>query len=92
MEVGRDQFDRIIGEVFVKASNSEEKYLNGEQVRSGLAYEYKQYSKSCLNRDAITTIDSASRSGCKFVSICNDDQKCNANSRYLTLLAALDNR
>jgi endonuclease YncB( thermonuclease family) len=61
MEVGRDRFDRIIGEVFVKMSDLEEKYLNGEQVRSGMAYEYKQYSKSCPNRDAIVTSEERAR-------------------------------
>ena len=56
MEGERDRYGRIVGEVFTKVSGSEEeKYLNGEQVRSGLAYDYKQYSKSCLNHDVIET-------------------------------------
>jgi len=56
MEGERDRYGRIVGEVFTKVSGSEEeKYLNGEQVRSGLAYHYKQYSNSCVNRDVIET-------------------------------------
>jgi len=56
MEGERDRYGRIVGEVFTKVSGSEEeKYLNGEQVRSGLAYDYKQYSKSCPNHDVIAT-------------------------------------
>ena len=52
----RDRYDRIVAEIFTKVAGSEEeKYLNGEQVRSGLAYDYKQYSKSCLNHDVIET-------------------------------------
>ena len=56
MEGERDRYGRIVGEVFTKVSGSEEeKYLNGEQVRSGLAYHYKQYSNSCVNHDVIAT-------------------------------------
>ena len=55
MEGERDRYGRIVGEVFTKVIGSEEKYLNGEQVRSGLAYDYKQYSKSCLNHNVIAT-------------------------------------
>ena len=56
MEGERDRYGRIVGEVFTKVAGSEEeKYLNGEQVRSGLAYHYKQYSNSCVNRDVIAT-------------------------------------
>ncbi|KAM3106818.1 thermonuclease family protein [Phormidesmis sp. 146-33] len=62
METDRDRYGRIVGEVFVKTSGSEEKYLNGEQVRSGLAYEYKKYSKSCPNRDAISTSEQRAKS------------------------------
>ena len=56
MEGDRDRYGRIVAEIFTKVAGSqEEKYLNGEQVRSGLAYDYKQYSKSCLNHDVIET-------------------------------------
>lgn len=47
---GRDRYQRIIGEVFAPVPNSEEeKLLDYEQVRAGLAYEYKQYSGKCMN-------------------------------------------
>ena len=56
MGTDRDRYGRIVAEIFTKVAGSEEeKYLNGEQVRSGLAYDYKQYSKSCLNHDVIAT-------------------------------------
>jgi micrococcal nuclease len=44
MENDRDKYGRIVGEVFTEVPNSEEeKFLNAEQVRSGLAYQYKKY-------------------------------------------------
>lgn len=47
---GRDRYQRIIAEVFAPVPNSqEEKLLDYEQVRAGLAYEYKQYSGKCMN-------------------------------------------
>lgn len=56
MEGDRDRYGRSVAEIFTEVAGSEEeKYLNGEQVRSGLAYHYKQYSNSCANRDVIAT-------------------------------------
>lgn len=49
-EHDRDRYGRIVGEVFAPVPNSqEEKLLNYEQVRAGLAYEYPQYSAKCMN-------------------------------------------
>lgn len=49
-EHARNSSNRIIGEVFVPVPNSqEEKLLNYEQVRAGLAHEDKQNSNRCLN-------------------------------------------
>ena len=49
-EHDRDRYGRIVAEVFTSVPNSqEEKLLNYEQVRAGLAYEYKQYSGKCMN-------------------------------------------
>ncbi len=46
----RDRYGRIVGEVFAPVPGSaEEKYLNAEQILSGNAYLYKQYSGNCMN-------------------------------------------
>jgi endonuclease YncB( thermonuclease family) len=49
--VERDQYGRLVAEVFVSARNpqrgEEEKLLNDELVRSGMAYHYRQYSQGC---------------------------------------------
>jgi micrococcal nuclease len=58
MENDRDHYGRIVGEVFVKVPGSqEEKYLNAEQILSGNAYLYKQYSSSCLNEPVLITAE-----------------------------------
>ncbi|MBD1848121.1 thermonuclease family protein [Cyanobacteria bacterium FACHB-63] len=54
-EHGRDNNNRITGEVFVPVPNSqEEKLLNYEQVRAGFAYENKKASNQCLNGSMLT--------------------------------------
>jgi micrococcal nuclease len=49
--VERDRYGRLVAEVFVSAKNpqqmEEEKLLNDELVRSGMAYHYRQYSQGC---------------------------------------------
>ena len=50
---GTDRYGRTIAEVFVNAQNpqrpEEERVVNYELVRSGLAYHYRQYSRGCPN-------------------------------------------
>jgi endonuclease YncB( thermonuclease family) len=46
-----ERYGRLVAEVFVSARNpqrgEEEKLLNDELVRSGMAYHYRQYSQGC---------------------------------------------
>jgi micrococcal nuclease len=56
VEVDRDRYGRIVGELFINANDSQqperEINLNSEQIRNGNAYFYAEYSK-CPNRDAL---------------------------------------
>lgn len=47
----RDRYGRLVAEVFVSAGKGteEEKFLNYELVRAGLAYHYAKYSDRCPN-------------------------------------------
>ena len=51
METDKDRYGRTVAEVFLPASQpgDEETFLNYEQVKSGDAYVYTQYVKSCPN-------------------------------------------
>ncbi|MEG4065430.1 thermonuclease family protein [Microcoleus sp. SVA1_A1] len=53
--IERDQYGRLVAEVFVKISQAteEELFINAEMVRSGMAYHYAQYSDSCQGKDEI---------------------------------------
>jgi endonuclease YncB( thermonuclease family) len=67
-EMDRDRYNRIVAEVFIDTEGRSrdgspiQKFLNGEQVMAGLAYEYKQYSSNCLNREAIASAEEEARS------------------------------
>ena len=75
MQTDTDRYGRMVGEVFTKMPNSEEeKFLNGEQVRSGLAYEYKQYSSSCPNREIIATSEERAKAENKGLWARNDQK------------------
>lgn len=47
----RDRYGRLVAEVFVSAGKGteEEKFLNYEMVRAGMAYHYAKYSDRCPN-------------------------------------------
>lgn len=51
--VERDKYGRLVAEVFVPAKNpqqpEEEKLLNYEMVKAGMAYHYAKYSDRCPN-------------------------------------------
>ncbi len=55
--VGKDRYGRTVAEVFVSARNpqrpGEERLLNYELVRSGMAYHYRQYSQGCPSGAAL---------------------------------------
>ena len=57
--IEKDRYGRIVAEIEVKGDRRLENgeyevlFVNEEMVRSGLAYEYKQYSKNCPNRNRI---------------------------------------
>ena len=54
-----DRYGRTVAEVEVFTGQVTDKgervnlFVNGEMVKQGLAYHYKQYSGNCLNKDAI---------------------------------------
>ena len=60
---GSDRYGRIVAEVFVSAKNpqqpEEEKLLNYELVKAGMAYHYRQYSKTCPS--GVDILDAAER-------------------------------
>jgi micrococcal nuclease len=51
--VETDKYNRTVAEVFIADGKGGEKFINEEQVKSGLAYEYKRYSGNCPNKLAI---------------------------------------
>ncbi|MBD1847502.1 thermonuclease family protein [Cyanobacteria bacterium FACHB-63] len=66
VEAERDRYGRIVGDVFVrnKASRNpeEEFFVNGEMVRSGMAYHYARYSRNCSDRTALETSEEFAKS------------------------------
>ena len=50
----RDRYGRTVAEIFV-SDGEKEIFVNGEMVRVGLAYDYKQYSGKCPNKEALDT-------------------------------------
>lgn len=49
-----DRYGRTVAEIFV-SDGDREIFVNGEMVRVGLAYEYKQYSGKCPNKESLDT-------------------------------------
>jgi micrococcal nuclease len=73
---GRDRYQRIVGEVFAPVPRSqEEKLLDYEQVRAGLAYEYKQYSGKCMNGSVLADAEKLARLERKGIWSDSDDQR-----------------
>lgn len=62
--IERDQYGRLVAEVFVKISqqSEEELFINAEMVRSGLAFHYAQYSNSCAGRSQIVDAENEAKS------------------------------
>lgn len=56
-----DRYGRLVAEVFT-AKNGSEKLLNEEQLSSGMAYEYTQYSGKCPNKIALTNAEAIAKS------------------------------
>lgn len=60
IETDRDRYGRTVGELFISAQDKSqperEINLNSEQIRTGNAYFYRQYSK-CPNREAMETAE-----------------------------------
>lgn len=59
--VDTDRYGRKVAEVFTVLEN-QEKFLQEEQVMSGLAYHYAKYSNTCPNRDAIVKAEKIAQS------------------------------
>lgn len=50
----KDRYGRTVAEIFV-SDGDREIFVNGEMIKVGLAYEYKQYSGKCPNFEALDT-------------------------------------
>ena len=50
----KDRYGRTVAEIFV-SDGEKEIFVNGEMIRVGLAYDYKQYSGKCPNFEALDT-------------------------------------
>lgn len=59
--VDSDRYGRSVAEVFTVLGNGKEKFLQEEQVKSGLAYHYAKYSGNCPNRDAIVDAEAIAK-------------------------------
>ena len=61
VQTDRDRYGRIVGELFISANDPKqperEIHLNSEQIRTGNAYFYAQYSK-CPNREVLEKAES----------------------------------
>ena len=66
IETDRDRYGRIVGELFISANDPKqperEINLNSEQILTGNAYFYAQYSK-CPNREALEKAESIAQRG-----------------------------
>jgi micrococcal nuclease len=59
----KDKYGRTVAELFTSIPGSqEEKYLNAEQILSGNAYLYKQFSGNCLNENVLETVEAKAKS------------------------------
>jgi endonuclease YncB( thermonuclease family) len=56
-----DRYGRKIAEIFV-INGDEEKFINEELVKAGLAYHYKQYSRNCPNRISLENAEAIAKS------------------------------
>jgi endonuclease YncB( thermonuclease family) len=53
--VDSDRYGRQVAEVFTVLRDGSQRFLQEEQVKSGLAYHYAKYSGNCPHRDAIVS-------------------------------------
>jgi endonuclease YncB( thermonuclease family) len=56
-----DRYKRQVAEVFTILGNGEEKLLQEEQLKSGMALVYHQYISSCPNGDSILKAEEIAR-------------------------------
>jgi endonuclease YncB( thermonuclease family) len=49
ISVERDQYDRLVAEVFIPGSGDEEIHVNSQMVADGMAYVYERYVDGCPN-------------------------------------------
>lgn len=59
--IEHDRFGRMVAEAFIILPDGSEKSLNEEQLTSGLAYFYKQYTDDCPNKDAFEKAEQIGR-------------------------------
>ena len=61
-----DRYGRTVGEVFT-AVQGREKFLNEEQLTSGMGYYYAQYASKCPNHSTLEKAEAIAKSGRKGV-------------------------
>lgn len=42
----KDRYGRILGDVYIELKDGEQRHINREMIREGMAWHYRQYSKS----------------------------------------------
>lgn len=62
MPIEKDRYGRTVAEVFVVLKDGQEKSLQEELLKSGLAYVYEQYVSDCLNADPMRSAEAIARS------------------------------
>jgi endonuclease YncB( thermonuclease family) len=55
-----DRYGRLVAEVFT-TYQGQQKFVNAEIIRAGLAYSYQQYFNSCPDKDAILAAESEAK-------------------------------
>ena len=60
--VDTDRYGRKVAEVFTVLGRNQEKFLQEEQVKSGLAYHYAAYSANCPNQSSIIKAEEIAQS------------------------------
>jgi len=66
--IEKDRYGRTVAEVEVKSDRQNDRgefenlFVNGEMVRLGMAYHYKQFSSNCPNKEAIANAEDEAKS------------------------------
>jgi endonuclease YncB( thermonuclease family) len=61
IEMDRDRYGRSVAEILLDSPSGEQS-VQGEMLKAGMAYHYKQYSSNCHNRDVFDIAEEMGRS------------------------------